>query len=45
MMMIVAINIQPTIKMMTMIETLLQAPLKMRKRRVLLSKIILLKGH
>ena len=45
MMMIVAINIQAAIKTMTMIETLLQAASKMRKPRVLLSKINLLKGH
>ena len=43
MMMTVVINIQATIKTMTMIETLLQAALKMRKPRVLLSKINLLK--
>ena len=45
MMMIVARNIQAAIKTMTMIETLLQAASKMRKLRVLLSKINLLKGH
>ena len=43
MMMTVVINIQATIKTMTMIETLLQAALKMRKPKVLLSKINLLK--
>ena len=45
MMMIVARNIQAAIKTMTMIETLLQAASKMRKLRVLFSKINLLKGH
>ena len=44
-MMIVAINIQAIIKMIRMIETLLQAHLKMRKLTVLLSKIELLKRH
>ena len=44
-MMIIAINIQAIIKMIRMIEALLQAPLKMRKPTVLLSKIELLKDH
>ena len=44
-MMIVAINIQATIKTMRLIQNLLQAALNMRKPRVLLSKIDLLKGH
>ena len=45
MMMVVAIDIQATINMMKMIETLLQTTLKMWKPKVLLFKIDLPKDH
>ena len=45
MMMIVAINTQVRIKNLRMIDTLLQAALKVRKPKVLLTLIDLLKGH
>ena len=45
MMMVVAIDIQATIKMMKMIETLLQTTLKMWKPKVLLFKIDLPKDQ
>ena len=45
MMMIVAINTQVRIKNLRMIDTLLQAALKVRKPKLLLTLIDLLKGH
>ena len=44
-MIMVATNIQATIKTVRMIETLLQAALKVRKPKMFLSKTDLLKGN